>query len=110
VLREPGENPGDLRGSFPFPKNHLRHSRTKRAVMIDFCKPEIFEWQMSQAIDRVVRRKGAISNLLEKLADGFGVQEVLKAPSAKRANLDYHQRALVERKGRRDERKILGDR
>lgn len=56
-------------------------------MMIDFGKPEIFEWQMSQAIHRFVRCDCALLDLLEQLADGFGVQEALASPAVSRANL-----------------------
>ena len=47
--------------------------------MIDFGKSEIFERQMAQAVDRLVRSNVTLANLLEKLADGFGVQEALRS-------------------------------
>lgn len=45
--------------------------------MIDFGKPEIFEGQMAQAIDGIVWSNVTFADLLEKLANGFGVQEAL---------------------------------
>ncbi|HEV2470028.1 MAG TPA: hypothetical protein VGS78_12610 [Candidatus Sulfotelmatobacter sp.] len=43
--------------------------------MIDLRKAEIFKRKMPEAIDGIVRRDLALANLLEQLADGFGVQE-----------------------------------
>jgi hypothetical protein len=42
--------------------------------MVDFCEAEIFEGQMPEAGDGIVGREFAFAYLLEKLADGFGVQ------------------------------------
>jgi hypothetical protein len=43
--------------------------------MIDFSEAEVFEGQMAEAGDGVVGREFAFADLLEKLANGFGVQE-----------------------------------
>ena len=45
--------------------------------MIDFGEAEIFERHMAQASDGFVGCELALADLLEKLADGFGVQEAL---------------------------------
>jgi len=79
MLGEPRKNPCDLRRSFPFSENDLGHSCAQRSVMIDFGESEIFERQMAQAIDCVVRGNLTFADLLEKLADGFGVQEALSS-------------------------------
>jgi hypothetical protein len=74
VFRKPGENACDLGGSFPLAQYHFRHSIAQGAVMIDLGESKILKWKMAQTIDRVVRRDRALANLLEKTADGFGVQ------------------------------------
>jgi hypothetical protein len=43
-------------------------------VVIDFREAEIFEGQVTQAVNSVVRRELALAHFLEKLPDGFGVQ------------------------------------
>jgi len=43
-------------------------------VMIDLGEAEIFEGQVTQAVNGAVRRELALAHFLEKLADGFGVQ------------------------------------
>ena len=82
MFRKPREDSRDLCRSLPFSKNDLWHSRAQRPVMIDFGKPEIFERQMSQAIDGLIRSNVTFADLQEKLADGFGVQEALSGQSA----------------------------
>ena len=42
--------------------------------MIDLRKSEIFEGKMAKTIHSFVRRKLSLADLLEELADGFGVQ------------------------------------
>lgn len=44
-------------------------------MVIDFGESEIFEREMAEASNRVVGRDLAFAHLLEKLANGFGVQE-----------------------------------
>jgi hypothetical protein len=58
--------------------------------MIDFGEAEIFEGQMPEASDGIVGRELALADLLEKLADGFGVQEALSIQHSafSRARLD----------------------
>lgn len=46
-------------------------------MVIDFGEAEIFKRQMPQAIDRVVGSESPSADLLEKFADGFGVQEAV---------------------------------
>jgi len=46
-------------------------------MVIDFREAEIFERKMPQAVDRVVGSERPAADLLEKFADGFGVQEQL---------------------------------
>ena len=45
--------------------------------MVDLGEAEILEGQVTQTRDRVVGREFARAHLLEKLADGVGVQEAL---------------------------------
>ena len=68
-------------GVFPWPEDHFGHSVAQRAMVIHLGESQIFEWKMAQAVDRVVGRKLAPADLLEKFADGFGVQESTQ-PSA----------------------------
>src|SRR5271169_615747 len=56
-------------------------------MMIDFGEAEVFEWEMPQARDGVVGRELALAHLLEKLADGFGVQEALSSRHRTRPSL-----------------------
>ena len=44
-------------------------------MVIHLGESEIFEWQMANALHRFVGRKLASAYLLEKFADGFGVQK-----------------------------------
>jgi hypothetical protein len=46
-------------------------------MMIDFGESEIFKRQMTQPINGLIWGQCALTNLLEKLADGFGVQAAL---------------------------------
>jgi hypothetical protein len=43
-------------------------------MMIDFGEAEIFERQVSKALNGVIGRELAFADFVEKLADGFGVQ------------------------------------
>jgi hypothetical protein len=43
------EDSCDLRRSLPFAENHLGHTGSESAMMIDFGETEIFEREMSQA-------------------------------------------------------------
>ena len=74
VFGEAGENSCDLRRGLAFSEDDFRHASAQGAVMIDFGEAEIFEGQMAQAGDGIVGREFALADLLEKLADGFGVQ------------------------------------
>jgi len=73
ILGQPRENLGDLRWSLPFSENHFGHAGAEAAMVIDLGEAEIFERQMAQAIDSIVRLEFAAADLLEKFADGFGV-------------------------------------
>lgn len=53
--------------------------------MIHLGETEIFEWQMPQTIDRLIGSELAFADLLEKLADGFGVQAVLNSLITRRS-------------------------
>jgi hypothetical protein len=57
-------------------------------MMIDFGEAEIFEGQMTQASDGIVGREFAFADLLEKLADGFGVQEALSGRQSARSRAE----------------------
>jgi hypothetical protein len=61
--------------SFAFAENDLGHTDAQSAVVIDFGEAEIFKRQMAQAGDGIVGREFAFADLLEKLADRFGVHE-----------------------------------
>jgi hypothetical protein len=50
-------------------------------MMVDFGEAEIFEGQMAQASDGIVGREFAVADLLEKLADRFGVQRSTRQPA-----------------------------
>jgi hypothetical protein len=75
VFGEAGEDFCDLHRGLAFSENDFGHAGTQGAVMIDLGEAEIFEREMAQARDRVVGRELALAHLLEKLADGFGVQK-----------------------------------
>ena len=77
MLCQPRENPSHLRTRLPFPKNHLRHSSPQYPMMIDFGKSKIFKGQMTQPVNGLIWSQGALTNLLEKLANGFSVQAAL---------------------------------
>ena len=46
-------------------------------MMIDFGESKIFKRQVTQPINGFIWSQCALTNLLEKLADGFGVQAAL---------------------------------
>jgi hypothetical protein len=81
VFGEPGEDSRDLRRRLAFTEDDLRHTRAQGAMMIDFGEAEILEGQMAQASDRSVGREFAFADLLEKLADRFGVQRSTQQPA-----------------------------
>ena len=64
------------------PEDHFRHSVTQGAMVIHFGESEIFKREMPQAIDCVIRRKFSRAHLLEKFADGIGVQGSTQRRSA----------------------------
>ena len=74
MLRQSGKNLRHLEWSFPLPKNHLRHSRSQRAMVIDLGEAQILKRQMAQLLHRLVRRNLSPPHLLEKFANGFRVQ------------------------------------
>ena len=45
--------------------------------MIEFGESKIFKRQMTQPINGLIWGQRALTNLLKKLADGFGVQAAL---------------------------------
>ena len=51
--------------------------------MIHFGEAEIFEWQVTQAVNGVVWAKLAAAHLVEKLANGFRVHGEHSAVSAR---------------------------
>ena len=65
--------------SLALAQNHFRHPGAQRAMVVNFCKAKIFEWQVAQTLHRVVRREFAAANLIEQFADGFGVHEGLSS-------------------------------
>jgi hypothetical protein len=73
VLGETGKNSCHLRRRLAFSEDDLGHAIAQGAVVIDFGETEIFKRQMAQAGDGIVGREFAVADLLEKLADGFGV-------------------------------------
>ena len=68
------ENRRYLHRSFSFSENHLWHSDPQSAVMVHLRKAQVLKRKMAQLLDRVVGRDLAGADLLEKLANGFGVQ------------------------------------
>jgi len=50
--------------------------------MIDLRETKIFKRKMPQTVDRVVGSELASADLLEQLADGFGVQESVLSRSS----------------------------
>jgi len=73
MLREAGEDFGGVRRSLAFRQNDFGHTDAQRAVMIDLGEAEIFERQVSQAIDGGIGRELALAHLLEEAANGVGV-------------------------------------
>jgi hypothetical protein len=69
------ENSCDLRRRLAFSEDDLGHAISQGTVMVDFCEAEIFKGQMAETGDGIVGRDFAFAYLLEKLADGFGVQD-----------------------------------
>jgi len=69
-----GEDRRHLRWGLAFSEDHLGHAGTKGAVMIHLGEAEVFERQVAQAGDGFVGSEFTFANLLEKSADGFGVQ------------------------------------
>ena len=88
MFGEASKNPCDLRGRLPFSQDDFRHAIAQRAVMVDFSESEIFEGQMAEASDGVVGREFAFADLLEKFADGFGVQSSIRQSAFSRGILD----------------------
>ena len=43
-------------------------------MVIELGESQIFEWKMANALDSLIGRKLAPADLLEKFADGIGVQ------------------------------------
>ena len=74
VLHEARKNSSYLRRGLPFSQDHFGHAGTQSTMMIDFGEAEIFKGQMPEAIDGGVRSKRPAADLLEKFADGVGVQ------------------------------------
>jgi hypothetical protein len=60
--------------SLSLSQDHLRHPAAQRTVMIYLGKSQVFEGQMAQALDGLVRRKRASADLVEEFADGISVQ------------------------------------
>jgi hypothetical protein len=79
VFGETGEDSRDLRRSLALSEDDFGHAIAQSAVVIDFGESEILERQVAEAGDRVVGRQFAFADLLEKLADRFGVQEELNS-------------------------------
>ncbi len=74
MLRQPLEDRCYLRRRFSFSENHFRHPDPECAVMIHFCKTQVFKGKMSKLLDGVVGRESAGAHLLKKFTNGFGVQ------------------------------------
>ena len=74
MLRQPGEDGRHLRRSLSLPENHFRHPIAQRAMVIHLGESQVLEWQMPQAFNSLIGRKPAPADLLEKFADGIGVQ------------------------------------
>ena len=68
------ENTGDLCGSFPLSKNHLRHAYAQTAMMINFRESNVFEGKMAQALHRIIGREFSRADLLEQFSYGSFVQ------------------------------------
>jgi len=65
VLGKAIKNLADLRGSFAFSENYLRHPCAQRAVVVHFGKTEVLKWHVPQAVYRVVGRQCSSFYLLE---------------------------------------------
>ena len=73
MLGQAGEYAQNLRGRLSFSENDLRHAVAQRAMVVHLGEAEVFERQVTQPIDGVVRRQFALAHLLEEFANGFGV-------------------------------------
>jgi len=75
VLSQTGKDSGNLGGCLPLPKDDLRHAGAECTMVIDFSESEVFERKMAQAFDSIVGREIPAADVIEKFADGVGVQE-----------------------------------
>ena len=74
VQREFPKDASDLGRSFAFAEDDFRHASAEGAVMIDLREIEVFERHMAKACDGLVGQKLLLANLLEEIANGFGIQ------------------------------------
>src|ERR1700722_14700306 len=73
MLSEAGKDLRHMRRRFLLAENYFWHSASKDAMMIDLGKTQVFERQVTQALDRVVRREFASADRVEEFADGICV-------------------------------------
>src|SRR5262252_874070 len=76
------ENASHLRSRLSLAENDFRHSIAERAMMINLGESQIFEWKVTQAINRIVGRERASADLLKEVSYGLGVQGVFNWPAA----------------------------
>jgi hypothetical protein len=67
------ENLRDLRRSFPFGEDDLRHSDPNAPMMVHLGKAEVFKREMPHPGNRVVGRELAGADLIEELAESGGI-------------------------------------
>src|SRR5258706_5160950 len=73
MLRQARENLRHLQRSLALSEDHFGHARAQGAMMVDFGETQIFERQMTQAVDRLVAWELAPAPLLAERTDRFGV-------------------------------------
>ena len=73
VSGEPAEDIGNLFRRFALAEDHLGHALAEGAVVVDLGEPQVFEGQVTEAIDGFVGRELAPANLIEQIFQCLGV-------------------------------------
>ena len=85
--QEGRRNRGDLIGGLAGTEDHLGHAMTQRAVVIDFCEAQIFERQVTQAIERGVDVHGTGAHFLKQRAQLVLIHRKFQDSSGTEASL-----------------------
>jgi len=75
VGSEVGEYLGNLSGRFAFAEDDFGHALAKRAVVIEFGEAEVFEGQMTKALDGLIGRELSGPDFVEQLSESVRVHD-----------------------------------